>query len=76
MLVPEFLGLYDEGKVYTTLVLTKNFIQETKIQFYAFIRVLRSENGLKFVNNDLSAFIQSLGVSHQTSCVKTRQQIC
>lgn len=35
---------------------------------------MRSDNGTEFLNKDLTPFLASFGVIHQTSCVKTPQQ--
>lgn len=54
--------------------LLKNFIAYVQTQFHTTIQVIRSDNGTEFVNNDLSSYLQSLGIIHQTSCPYTPQQ--
>lgn len=43
-------------------------------QFHTTIKILRSENGTEFTNNELQEYIQSLGIIHQTSSPNTPQQ--
>ncbi|CAL9000577.1 unnamed protein product [Prunus brigantina] len=43
-------------------------------QFSAQLKVLRSDNGTEFMNSNLSQYLSSYGVIHQTSCVGTPQQ--
>jgi Reverse transcriptase (RNA-dependent DNA polymerase)/Integrase core domain/gag-polypeptide of LTR copia-type/GAG-pre-integrase domain len=52
----------------------KNFCIMIENQFGTTIKVLRSDNGTEYTNNELQTFLQSKGISHQTSCVGTPQQ--
>jgi Reverse transcriptase (RNA-dependent DNA polymerase)/Integrase core domain/gag-polypeptide of LTR copia-type len=52
----------------------KNFYNMIENQFGTSIKVLRSDNGTEYTNNKLQIFLQSKGISHQTSCVGTPQQ--
>ena len=40
---------------------------EIKNQFYDFIHVLRTDNALEYVKNDVSSFCSKNGIIHQTS---------
>jgi Integrase core domain/gag-polypeptide of LTR copia-type len=52
----------------------KNFYTMIENQFGTTIKVLRSDNGTEYTNNEFQVFLQSKGISHQTSCVGTPQQ--
>lgn len=54
--------------------LLRHFIQMVHTQFQRTIRVVRSDNGLEFVNQECQALFLSLGIIHQRSCVYTPQQ--
>lgn len=43
-------------------------------QFGCQVKLVRSDNGTEFLNNDLTPFLASLGIINQTSGVKTPQQ--
>ncbi|XP_019224373.1 PREDICTED: uncharacterized protein LOC109206059 [Nicotiana attenuata] len=43
-------------------------------QFSASIKIVRSDNGLKFFNAQCATLFTSLGIVHQSSCVHTPQQ--
>ncbi|KAL0560093.1 hypothetical protein IC582_000487 [Cucumis melo] len=45
-----------------------------KTQFHTKIAILRSDNGREFQNHNLSEFLASKGIVHQTSCAYTPQQ--
>ena len=50
------------------------FFNEIKTQFSTFIRVLRADNALEYVKNNVSIFCSKNGIIHQTSCSQTSQQ--
>jgi hypothetical protein len=43
-------------------------------QFSAKCRILRSDNGEEYVNNNFSTFFQRNGILHELSCSQTPQQ--
>ncbi|KAJ0764103.1 putative RNA-directed DNA polymerase [Helianthus annuus] len=43
-------------------------------QFEKKIKIIRSDNGTEFVNNQMNLFCKSKGILHQTSCAYTPQQ--
>ncbi|KAJ0495264.1 putative RNA-directed DNA polymerase [Helianthus annuus] len=57
--------VFENIKVFYELVLT---------QFKKKIKVIRSDNGTEFVNNQMHNFCLSKGILHQTSCAYTPQQ--
>ncbi|KAA0066521.1 Retrovirus-related Pol polyprotein from transposon TNT 1-94 [Cucumis melo var. makuwa] len=52
----------------------QNFYHTIKTQFHTKIAILRSDNGREFQNHNLSEFLASKGIVHQTSCAYTLQQ--
>ncbi|KAL0554130.1 hypothetical protein IC582_008044 [Cucumis melo] len=52
----------------------QNFYHTIKTQFHIKIVILRSDNGREFQNHNLSKFLASKGIVHQTSCAYTPQQ--
>ena len=52
----------------------KDFITMVKTQFETNIKVIRSDNGTEFVNQELQLFFKENGILHETSCVGTPQQ--
>ena len=52
----------------------KLFHYEIKTQFSTSICVLRTDNALKYMKNDVSLFCSKNGIIHQTSCSHTSQQ--
>ena len=52
----------------------KNFYSMVKTQFNSKIKILRTDNGREFFNNNLSSFLLENGIIHQSSCVETPQQ--
>ncbi|KAA0048527.1 transportin-3 isoform X1 [Cucumis melo var. makuwa] len=52
----------------------QNFYHTIKTQFHTKIAILRSDNGREFQNHNLSKFLASKGIVHQTSCAYTPQQ--
>ncbi|GKD45797.1 ribonuclease H-like domain-containing protein, partial [Tanacetum coccineum] len=57
--------------VYENIV---NFVNIIYNQFNKRIKVLRSDNGIKFVNKNMQLFCDKNGIIHQTSCAYTPQQ--
>ena len=43
-------------------------------QFSAKIRIIRTDNGKEYVNNDFGAYLSSHGIIHQTTCPSTPSQ--
>ena len=52
----------------------KNFINEIKTRFSTIVRVLLTNNTLKYTQNEISRFCASHGILHQTTCPHTSQQ--
>ncbi|KAA0026171.1 Beta-galactosidase [Cucumis melo var. makuwa] len=52
----------------------QNFYHTIETQFHTKIAILWSDNGRKFQNHNLSEFLASKGIVHQTSCAYTPQQ--
>ena len=51
----------------------KNLYSMIKMQYHENIKILRSDNGTKFFNNELNQFILENGLIHQSSGVGTPQ---
>ncbi|KAL0556045.1 hypothetical protein IC582_004550 [Cucumis melo] len=56
------------------LSIFQNFYHTIKTQFHTKIAILRSDNGREFQNHNLSEFLASKGIVHQTSYAYTPQQ--
>ena len=52
----------------------KVFVNLIQNQFNTTIKIMRSDNGLEFLNSQCTSFFQSLGIVHQRTCVYTPQQ--
>ena len=50
------------------------FLKRIQILLRAPIRIVRTDNGTEFVNQELRAYFESVGITHQTSVVRTPQQ--
>ena len=50
------------------------FSNEIKNQFSTTIRILRTENALEYVKNDVSSFCSKNGIIYYTSCSHISQQ--
>ena len=50
------------------------FLKRIQILLRAQIRIVRTDNGTEFVNQELRAYFESVGITHQTSVVRTPQQ--
>ncbi|KAJ0509687.1 putative RNA-directed DNA polymerase [Helianthus annuus] len=51
-----------------------NFYELILTQFEKKIKIIRSDNGTEFVNNQMNLFCKNKGILHQTSCAYTPQQ--
>lgn len=56
------------------LHLIKVFINMVENQFKTTVQIVRSNNGLEFINNETALFFQSKEILHQRSCPYTPQQ--
>ena len=56
------------------LQVLKNFVNMIENQFQTTVKIVRSDNGLEFNNNETKFFFQSKGIIHQKSCPYTPQQ--
>ncbi|KAL0556854.1 hypothetical protein IC582_005371 [Cucumis melo] len=54
--------------------ISQNFYHTIETQFHTKIAILRSDNGRELQNHNLSEFLVSKGIVHQTSCAYTPQQ--
>lgn len=45
-------------------------------QFDARIRVIRTDNGTEYVNNEFRSYLSGQGIIHQTTCPGTPPQWC
>nr|GEW02752.1 peptidase family M48 family protein [Tanacetum cinerariifolium] len=61
-------------KKYDAYSLFKSFIKFVNTQFERDIKVVRSDNAIKFLKGSLGPLMDSLGIHHQTSCVDRPQQ--
>jgi len=52
----------------------KSFLSFIQTQFHIIVKIIRSDNGLKFSDNCALAFYASHGILHQASCTGTPQQ--
>ena len=53
------------------LQVLKNFVNMIENQFQTTVRIVRSDNGLEFNNNETKFFFESKGIIHQKSCPYT-----
>ncbi|KAL4591437.1 hypothetical protein LXL04_004402 [Taraxacum kok-saghyz] len=51
-----------------------NFYNMIKNQFDKTIKIVRSDNGTEFINQNFNTFFETKGIIHQSSCVYTPQQ--
>lgn len=61
----------DKTHVFVAL---RNFITMIQKQFDVNVKILRTDNGNEFVNNQCTKFFESMGIIHQTTCPYTPQQ--
>ena len=52
----------------------KNFYSMIKTQNNENIKILHSDNGIEFFNNELNQYFLNNGLIHQSSCASTPQQ--
>jgi hypothetical protein len=52
----------------------KNFYTLVCNQYGARVKVLRPDNGTKYINKEFADFLSSQGILHQTTCVSTSEQ--
>ncbi|GJV64867.1 retrovirus-related pol polyprotein from transposon TNT 1-94 [Tanacetum coccineum] len=53
---------------------TKTFLKKIQVLLEALVIIIRTDNETKFTNQVLKAYFDSVGISHQTSSVRTPQQ--
>ena len=56
------------------LLLFNHFIPWFRHNFFAKIKILHSDNGGEYVNQQFQAYFNSHGLLHETSCSQTPQQ--
>lgn len=54
--------------------LIKHFISYVQNQFQTTVKIIRTDNGSEFINFDVTSYMSSVGIVHQTSCPHTPQQ--
>ena len=79
-----FLTFTDDFSRYTTVYLLKNkhevikyfkiYKNEVENQKNKRIQVLRTDNGLEFLNNEMKNVLANSGIIFQRSCVYTQEQ--
>ncbi|GKC43079.1 retrovirus-related pol polyprotein from transposon TNT 1-94 [Tanacetum coccineum] len=52
----------------------KSFLKKIQVLLQALVIIIRTDNGTEFTNQVLKAYFDSVGISHQTSSVRTSQQ--
>ncbi|KAK9074195.1 hypothetical protein SSX86_006792 [Deinandra increscens subsp. villosa] len=52
----------------------ETFVYFLENQFKKSVKILRSDNGTEFTNNNMKVFCKKMGINHQTSCAYTPQQ--
>jgi len=52
----------------------QNFVKMEKNQFGKDVKIIRSDNGLKFKSRYMVQLYSEKGILHQTSCIYTHQQ--
>jgi transposase InsO family protein len=61
----------NKSEVFSHFQKFSNFIET---QFNKKIKILRTDNGTEFINQNFSNYLKQKGIFHQTSCVYTPQQ--
>ena len=56
------------------VVVIKNFVRTIKTQFNKNVKILRSDKGGEYINQNLDSFFKKRGMIHQTSAAYTPQQ--
>ena len=67
------MALFVEHKS-DVFVVFKDLYALIKNKFGNTIKVLRSDNGTEYVNQEFEQFLVSSGIEHQTTCVNTPEQ--
>jgi transposase InsO family protein len=52
----------------------KDFYNMVRNQYNACVKILRTDNGTEYVNNEFDGYLSSLGIIHQTTCPGTSEQ--
>jgi Integrase core domain len=52
----------------------KDFAKLISTQYNTQIRILRTDNGTEYINNNFRDFLSNMGIIHQTTCVGTPEQ--
>nr|GEX73343.1 integrase, catalytic region, zinc finger, CCHC-type, peptidase aspartic, catalytic [Tanacetum cinerariifolium] len=65
----DFLRIKDE-----TLEFVTKFLTQIQVSHNKTIRFIRTDNGIKFVNQNLTEFYEKIGIFHQKSVPRTPQQ--
>ncbi|GJY55879.1 hypothetical protein Tco_0454994 [Tanacetum coccineum] len=65
----KFLALKDEAPD-----LLIKFLKMIRVRLNAHVRNIRTDNGTEFVNQTLRSYYESVGISHETSVVRSPQQ--
>ncbi|KAA0059996.1 putative tRNA pseudouridine synthase [Cucumis melo var. makuwa] len=73
-LLSSYFSTSEQDYKYEVPSIFQNFYHTIKTQFHTKIAILRSDNGREFQNHNLSEFLASKGIVHQTSCAYTPQQ--
>lgn len=71
MITAEPIGLFYFSQTVSTFLLSFKLV---KTQYHAQVKVMRTDNGTKFVNHDCQTLLAQQGIMHQKSCVYTPQQ--
>jgi hypothetical protein len=50
------------------------FLKRIQVLLQAQVRIIRTDNGTEFTNQELRTYIEDVGITHQTSVVRTPQQ--
>ncbi|XP_075101893.1 uncharacterized protein LOC142177317 [Nicotiana tabacum] len=56
------------------IVVLKKFLSMIKTQFSAIVKIIRSDNGIEFLNVKYNEMLDSYGIIHQSSCAYIPQQ--
>lgn len=50
------------------------FLKRIQVLLQAPVRIIRTDNGTEFTNQELRSYLEDVGITHQTSVVRTPQQ--
>ena len=62
--------LRDKGEVFSVFSVFQRFLALLETQFFASIKVLRSDSGGEYMSNEFKVFLQSKGIISQRSCFR------